>query len=186
MPVINAQNPSADWVMLFKYPIITEAISKDGSAFVAVTNTEKGINESVIIHLISSEREMIFKKPISFNGDLFKAEEIYIHDYAKLIALTGFISIRDLSGFNIPMTLILDKSGTELWRTNSEMLGFLKGGNNALLSRHKAEENAKPCFRDEKNSLDYECLRIVDAFTGELSELITFPGHLGIFGFVEI
>ena len=37
----NAQNPSADWVMLFKYRIITEAISKDGSGFVAVTESEE-------------------------------------------------------------------------------------------------------------------------------------------------
>ena len=51
LPVINAQNPSADWVMLFKYRIITEAISKDGSGFVAVTESEEGNNKSVIIHL---------------------------------------------------------------------------------------------------------------------------------------
>ena len=172
--------------MLFKYPIITEAISKDGSGFVAVTESGEGKNELVIIHLISSERKMIFKKPISFDGDMFKTKEIYIHDNANLIALTGFISIRDLPRFDIPLTLILDNSGKELWRTNSEMLGFLKSGNNVLLNRSNAEENVKPCIRDEKNSVDYECLRIVDAFTGELKELITFPGHLGLFGFVEI
>ena len=84
LPAINAQNPSADWVMLFKYRILIEAISKDGSGFVAVTESEEGKNKSVIIHLISSERKMIFKKTISFDGDLFEAEEIYIHDNAKL------------------------------------------------------------------------------------------------------
>lgn len=186
LPLTNAQNPSADWVMLFKYRIITEALSKDGSGFVAVTESENGKYKSIIIHLISSERKMIFKKPISFDGDLFQVEEIFIHDNATLIALTGLISIRDLPGYEIPLTLILDKSGKELWRTNSEMLGFLKGGDNVLLSRKNTEENAKPCFRDEKNSVDYGCLRIVDAFTGELKELITFPGHIGLFGFVEI
>ena len=29
-------------------------------------------------------------------------------------------------------------------------------------------------------------MRVVDTLTGELKELITFPGHLGLFGFVEI
>lgn len=182
----NAQNPSADWVMLFKYRIITEAISKDGSGFVAVTESEEGNNESVIIHLISTERKITFKKTVSFDGDLFQAEEIYIHDNATLIALTGLISIRDLPGYEIPLTLILDKTGKELWRTNSEMLGFLNGGNNVLLNRSNAEENTEPCFRDEKNGVDYDCIRIVNAFTGKLIELITFPGQLGLFGFVEI
>jgi len=182
----NAQNPSANWVMLFKYRIITEAISKDGSGFVAVTESDKGNNESIIIHLISSERKMIFKKTISFDGDLFQAEELYIHDNAKLIALTGLISIRDLPGYEIPMTLILDNTGKELWRTNSEMLGFLNNGNNVLLNRYNAEEIKKPCFRDEKNGVDYACLRIVNSYTGKLIELITFPGQLGLFGFVEI
>lgn len=37
----NAQNPSADWVMLFKYRIIIEANSKDGSGFAAVTESEE-------------------------------------------------------------------------------------------------------------------------------------------------
>ena len=89
----NAQNPSADWVMLFKYRIITEAISKNGSGFVAVTESEEGNNKSVIIHLISTERKMTFKKTVSFGGDLFQTEEIYIHDNATLIALTGLISL---------------------------------------------------------------------------------------------
>jgi len=172
--------------MLFKYRIIIEAISKDGSGFVAVTKSEEGKNTSVIIHLISSERKIIFKKTISFDGDLFEAEEIYIHDNAKLVALTGSLSIRELPGYEIPLTLILDETGKELWRTNSEMLGLLNSGDDVLLIRSRAEENTEPCFRDEKNSIDYECLRIVNAFTGKLKELITFPGQLGLFGFVEI
>jgi len=41
---MNAQNPSAEWVMLFKYPIITEAISKDGSGFII----ERGAKNDII------------------------------------------------------------------------------------------------------------------------------------------
>lgn len=186
LSTINAQNPSADWVMQFKYRIIAEAISKDGSGFVALTDSEEGNNRSVIIHLISAERKMIFKKTISFEGDLFKADRVYIHDNAKLIALSGLVSIRELPGYELPLTLVLDNSGKELWRTNSEMLGFLDSGNKILLKRNNPKESPKPCFRDDKNNLDYECLRIVDGLTGELNELITFPGKLGVFGFVEI
>ena len=183
---MNAQNPSAEWVMLFKYPIITEAISKDGSGFAAVTKSEEGTNGSILIHLISSQRQIIFKKLITFDGDMFKAQNIFIQDNAQLIALTGYISTWDMPELEIPLTLILDNSGKELWRTNSEMLGLLSGGNNVLLNRNNRVENAEPCFRDEKKSVDYDCLRIVDTLTGELRELITFQGHLGVFGFVEI
>ena len=61
--LITAQNPDPQWVMNFKYPVIIETISESGAYFAAVTEAKGGTNNTVLLFLVSSEREIVFKLP---------------------------------------------------------------------------------------------------------------------------
>ncbi len=54
-----------------------------------------------------------------------------------------------------------------------------------MRDKFDADTNS-PCFYDETNGMAYECLRVVDPATGDLIELIMFPGSFGQFGFAYI
>ncbi len=184
-PII-AQNPNPQWVMNFKYPVVIETISESGAFFAAATEADGGKNNAVLLYLVSSEREIVFKTTIAYEGDKIVIDRIWLSGDMDKLALTGSIHLPENPGFVMPFSKIFDVKGNELWQTNSKAYGFLRGGKSILLNRGASDEKQTPCFRDDVNDIDYGCLRIVDSSTGELVELISFPGRLGDFGFVEI
>ena len=183
---ITAQNPKPQWVMNFKYPVVIETISESGAFFAAATEVNGGKDNAVLLYLVSSEREIVFKTTITYEGDKIIIDGIWLSSDTDKLALTGSIHFPENPGFEMPFSKVFDVKGNELWQTNSKAYGFLRGGKSILLNRGASDEKQTPCFRDDVNDIDYDCLRIVDSSTGELVELISFPGRLGGFGFVEI
>jgi len=183
---ITAQNPDPQWVMNFKYPVVIETISESGALFAAATEEIGGDDNAVFLYLVSSEREIVFKTTLKYEGDKITIDGIWFSSDMDKLALTGEIRPPENPGIELPFTKLFDVKGKELWRTNSKAYGFLRGGKIILLKKGTADEKVTPCFRDEANDIDYSCLRVVDSSTGELIELISFPGRLGGFGFVEI
>lgn len=183
---LPAQNPSPQWVMLFKNDVLAEEISVDGNKFAVLEQSNEGISDVKIFHFVSSNRKVIFKKNIVTSGKVLHVSEIFISNNSEKIAVTGISA-----PFNSPrqfqsLTIMFDAKGKELWRIDLGMVGFLNNGKSVLLSGSAFGKESVPCFRDEKEGTDYSCLRVTDASSGELKELITFPGHLGGFGFVYI
>ena len=183
---ITAQNPDPQWVMNFKYPVVIETISESGAFFAAATEANGGNDNAVLLYLVSSEREIVFKTTLKYEGDMITIDRIWLSSDMDKLALTGYIRLPENPSFELSFTKLFDVSGKELWQTNAKAYGFLSGGKSILLKRGAADEKVSPCFRDEANDIDYGCLRIVESSTGELIELISFPGRLGGFGFVEI
>lgn len=183
---IYAQNPDPEWVMLFKNEVLAEEITIDGSKFAAVEASEEGISDLIIFHFVSSGRKAIFKKNIVTPGKVFYVEDLYISNNSGKIAITGLSTPFKFPKNIVPLTIMFDATGKELWRTQSNMIGFLDNGKSVLFNNSTIGKKVAPCFRDEIEEIDYSCLRVADAQTGELTELISFPGHFGGFGFVYI
>ena len=183
---LPAQNPAPQWVMLFKNEVLAQEISVDGSRFAVLEQFNEGISDKIIFHFVSSNRKVIFKKNIITPGEVFHINDLFISTDSEKIAITGLST-----PFNSPkkiqsLTIMFDAKGKELWRTGSGMIGFLDNGKSVLLNSSAIGRESASCYRDEKEGIDYSCLRVADASSAELNELITFPGHLGGFGFVYI
>jgi len=172
--------------MLFKNEVLAEEISVDGNRFAVLEQSDEGIADVIIFHFVSSDRKVIFKKNITTSGEVFHINDLFISTDSEKIAITG-ISTPINSPQNIQsLTIMFDANGNELWRTGSGMIGFLDNGKSVLLNSSTIGRESAPCYRDEKEGIDYSCLRVADASSAELNELITFPGRLGGFGFVYI
>ncbi|MCH8305195.1 MAG: hypothetical protein IIB94_08720 [Candidatus Marinimicrobia bacterium] len=183
---ILAQNPDQEWVMLFQNELLAQEISVDGSRFAVLEQSHEGISDKIIFYFVSEKRKVIFKKIIITSDKVFKVTELFISIDADKIAVTGISSPVDYPNIIKPLTIMYDAKGKELWRTASNMIGFLDNGNSVLLINSVIGREAAPCYRDEKEGIDYSCLRVAESFSSELKELITFPGHLGGYGFVYI
>jgi len=183
---LPAQNPSPQWVMLFNNEVLAQEISVDGSRFAVLEQSKKGISDKIIFHFVSSDRMEIFKKNIITPGQVLHINDVFISTDAEKIAITGLSTPLDSPKKIQLLTIMFDSNGKELWRTGSGMIGFLDNGKSVLLNSSTIGRESAPCFRDEKEGIDYGCLRVADASSAELKELITFPGHLGGFGFVYI
>ena len=181
-----AQNPVPQWVMLFKNELLAEEISSDGSRFAVLEKSDEEISAAIIFHFVSSNRKIIFKKNISTFGEVFHVDEIFISNNSEKIAITGLLTPINSPENIKAVTMMFDATGRELWRAPSSMLGFLDNGKSVLLNSSAIGRKSAPCYRDEKEKVDYSCLRVAVSFSGELKELISFPGHLGGFGFVYI
>ena len=183
---LSAQNPDPQWVMLFKNDVLAEEISLDGNRFAVLEKSAEGISDAIIFHFVSSDREVIFKKNITTFGKVFHVEELFISTDSEKLAITGLSTPIDSPKNIEPVTILFDATGKEMWRARSSMIGFLDNGKSVLLNSSAIGRKTAPCYRDEKKEVNYSCLRVADSFSGELKELISFPGHLGGFGFVHI
>jgi len=183
---LPAQNPAPQWVMLFKNEVLAQEISVDGSKFAVLEQSNEGISDKIIFHFVSSNRKVIFKKNIITSGEVFHINDVFISTDSEMIAITGLSTPFSSPKTFQSLTIMFDAKGKELWRTGSGMIGFLDKGKSVLLNSSTIGGESAPCFRDEKEGIDYSCLRVANASSAELKELITFPGHLGGFGFVYI
>lgn len=172
--------------MLFKNDVLAEEISVDGSKFAVLEQSNEGISDVKIFHFVSSERKVIFKKNIVTSGKVFQVNDIFISTDSERIAITGISAPLNSPRQIQSLTILFDAKGKELWRIDLGMVGFLNKGKSVLLNDSVFGKESVPCFSDEKEGTDYSCLRVADASSGELKELITFPGHIGGFGFVYI
>ena len=183
---LPAQNPDPQWVMLFKNEVLAQEISVDGRKFAVLEQSKEGISDKIIFHFVSSDRKVIFKKNIITPGEVLNINDVFISTDSEKIAITGLSTPLNSPKMIQSLTIMFDANGKELWRTGSGMIGFLDNGKSVLLNSSPIGRESVPCYRDEKEGIDYSCLRVADASSAELKELITFPGHLGDFGFVYI
>lgn len=183
---LAAQNPSPQWVMQLKNEVMAQEISVDGTKFAALEQSEEGISDVIIFHFVSSKGKVIFRKNVITSGRVFHINELFISIESDKIAFTGLSTPINSPEKIQPLTIMFDATGEELWRTGAEMIGFLNDGKSVLLNSSLFKRKTPPCYRDEIEEVDYSCLRVADASSGELKELITFPGNLGGFGFVYI
>lgn len=183
---LPAQNPSPQWVMLFKNEVMAQEITADGTKFAVLEQSDEGITDNIIFHYVSSKGKVIFKKNVVTSGKVFHVNDLFISIDSEKIAMTGISTPINSPEKIQSLTIMFDATGKELWRTRSGMIGFLDKGKSVLLNNSPFRRKASPCYRDEKEEVDYSCLRVADAASAELNELITFPGSLGAFGFVYI